>query len=210
MFLLHCLNRLVRPSCFAANNQHSNMEATAPSPNSGSPVLRQQSVAVAGSHDHNDEVLVEDSQYQEISSTRLIPTKTGDAHRVAETQLDANRPGSADSSHSLQLPSEDAVILETCTTTERNDRNHVEQDNVGTGEAFLFARQPSHEPTPKNTFSFAKAGRQQMDFKGTHTRPAMNVAPAVASCSAPGDIVPSSTDGNTEGTRMQLSSLPVQ
>ena len=88
------------------------MNPTTPPPTLGSPVLEQQSLVAAASQDKDgnpEVVLVEDSQYQEISTSRTVPTKTGDEDLITETQLEQDRPGTAGTSYSERLNEESPV-----------------------------------------------------------------------------------------------------
>lgn len=108
-------------------------------------------------------------QHQEISSIRIIATKTGDEDPVSDTQFE--RPVSAGTTHSSQYEfdnTDDAAELEKLTYKPNGDEpvtGSIHDDDLGS--RFLSRPEPLDAQNVGTGFSFNKPSRQQMDFTST-------------------------------------------
>ena len=125
------------------------------------------------------------SQYQEISTTQSIPTKSGNEDPLSGGFVESERPISAGTSHSSQFDlenSEDVALLAALTTHSKTRSEEALEANEPTaiGGPLLARPESSDGINADAIFSFAKANRQQMDFTGTRKCPVSHVTSITA------------------------------
>ncbi|KAK4549367.1 hypothetical protein LTR36_006364 [Oleoguttula mirabilis] len=128
----------------------------------------------------SDFVQVPETQYQEVSSFHIVPTKTGDDEAVDETQVDDERPRTAGTSHSGTTDFEntkDGAILAALTVPHGSKQGSLTDTSNDIG-SWLARSALASEVTPNTEFSFTKANHKPLDFSGNRKGPV--AAPATA------------------------------
>ena len=139
-------------------------------------------------HNHNgiqetqESVQVPDGQYQGVSASHVVPTKTGDEEAVNEPQFDDERRRTSGTAHSGNTDfdnTEDGAILASLTVPKaRNGDRTAKPLSPSRSIGSLLARPMSEDDrTPEEAFSFAKVSHQQLDFAGTRKGSATHAAP---------------------------------
>lgn len=103
-----------------------------------------------------------DSQYHEVSSTTVVPIKSG---REDKMVFDSDRPGSAGTSHSVEIDEEDEQMLANLAPSKTDAQS---SPTPSAANARVFARSDHiSEPGDPQGFMFGKPLQKKLDFQGT-------------------------------------------